>query len=46
MAERRGHEQSNMTWKRQVEEHIDQIRLKKEDAIDSMKWRGSVYKHS
>ena len=31
-----------MTWKRQVEEHIDQIGLKKEHAIDRTKWRGDV----
>ena len=27
-----------MTWKRQIEEHIDQIELKKDDAIDISKW--------
>ena len=35
-----------MTWKRQVEEHIDQIGLKKEDALDRTKWRDCVYKLS
>ena len=28
---------------RRVEEHTDQIGLKKEDAIDRTKWRDSVY---
>ena len=28
---------TNMTWKRQVEEHTNQIGLKKEDAIDRVK---------
>ena len=37
MAERREHGQPNMTWKRQVEEHTNQIGLKKEDAIDRVK---------
>ena len=35
-----------MTWKRQVEEHINQIELKREDAIDRAKWRNGVYKLS
>ena len=37
VAGRRG--RPNMTWERQVEEHTDQIGLKKEDAIDRTKWR-------
>ena len=28
-----------MTWKRQVEEHINQIGLKREDVIDRVKYR-------
>ena len=36
VAGRRGCGQPNMTWKRQVEEHTDQIGLKK-DAIDRVK---------
>ena len=35
-----------MTWEKQVKEHIDQIGLKKEDAIDRTKWRDSIYKLS
>ena len=31
---------------RQVEEHIDQIRLKRENAINRTKWRNEVYKLS
>ena len=31
-----------MSRKRQVEEDTDQIRLKKEDAIDRTKWRDGV----
>ena len=42
----RGHRQLNMTWKRQVEEHFDQIGLKCEDAIDRTKWRDSIYQLS
>ena len=34
------------SWKRQVEEHTNQIGLKKEDAIDKTKWRDAVYKLS
>ena len=34
VAGRRGHGRQNMMWKRQVKEYIDQIGLKKEDAID------------
>ena len=44
MAGRRGHGRPNMTWKRQVEEHINQIGLKREDAIDRVKWHDGVYK--
>ena len=29
VAERKGHGRPNMTWKRQVEEHTNRIRLKK-----------------
>ena len=32
-----------MTWKRQVEEHINQIRLKRKDATDRAKWHNGVY---
>ena len=35
-----------MTCKRQLEEHTDQIGLKKEDAIDRAKWRDGVYELS
>ena len=38
-----------MMWKRQVEKHINQIGLKREDAIDKVKWRNgclrTVEKH-
>ena len=40
----RGHGQPNMMWKRQVEEHTNQIGLKREDAIDRVKWHNGVYK--
>ena len=43
VAGRRGRGKPSMTWKRQVEEHIDQIGLKKEDAIIKAKWRDGVY---
>ena len=46
MAERTERGRPNMTWKRQVEEHIDRIGLKKEDAIDRVKWRNVVYELS
>ena len=46
MAGRRGHGQVNMMWKRQVEEHTNQIGLKKEDAIDRVKWHDGVYELS
>ena len=38
MAGRRGRGRPNMMWKRQVEEHTNQIGLKKEDAIDKVEW--------
>ena len=38
--------QSNMMWKKQVEEHTNQIGLKKGDAIDRAKWRDGVYELS
>ena len=44
VAERRGRGQPNMTWKRQVEKHINQIGLKRKDAIDRVKWRNGVNK--
>ena len=43
---RRGHGQSNMTWKRQVEEYTNQIELKKKDAIDKTKQCDVAYKLS
>ena len=46
VAERRGRGRPNMTWKRQVLKHINQIGLKREDAIDRVKWRDGVYKLS
>ena len=46
VAEKRGRERPNVTWKRQVEEHINQIRLKRKDAIDRVKWRNGVYELS
>ena len=36
----------NMTWKRQMEEHIDKIGRKKKDATDRTKWRSGVNKLS
>ena len=42
----RGHGQLNMMWKRQEEEHIDQIGLQKEDAINIVKWRDDACKLS
>ena len=38
VAERRGCGQPNMTRKRQVEEHINQIGLKRKDTTDRVKW--------
>ena len=46
VAGRKERKRSNMTWKRQVEEHFNQIGLKKKDAIDRVKWRYGVYKLS
>ena len=43
VAGRRGRGLPNMTWKRQVEENINQIGLKRKDAIDRVKWRNFVY---
>ena len=43
---RRGRGRLNMTWQKQVEEHINQIRLKKRNAIDRVKWRNGVYELS
>ena len=42
MVGKKGRGQTNMTWKRQVEEHSDEIKLKKEDATNRTKWRNSV----
>ena len=44
VAGRRGRERRNMTWKRQMEEHINQIGLKRKDA--RVKWRNRVYELS
>ena len=41
----RGRGRPNMTCKRQVEEHTDQIGLKKEDAIDRTNRLDDIYKH-
>ena len=46
VAGRRGCGRPNMAWKRQQEEHINQIGLKREDAIDRVKWRNGVYELS
>ena len=46
VAERRGRGRPNMTWKRKVKEHINQIGLKREDAIDRVKWRNGDYELS
>ena len=43
---RKGRGQPNMTWKRQVEEYINQIRPKREDVIRRVKWRNGVFKLS
>ena len=42
VAGRRGRGRPNITWKRQVKEHTNQIGLKREDAIDRVKWRNGV----
>ena len=46
VAGRRGRGRPNMTWKRQLEEYINQIGLKRKDAIDRVKWRNDVYELS
>ena len=46
VAGRSGRGRPNMTWKRQVEEHIDQIGLKRENAIDRVNWQNRVYELS
>ena len=46
VAGKRGCGRPNMTWKRQVEEHKNQIGLKKGGTIDRAKWRDGVYKLS
>ena len=43
VGERRGRWLPNLTWKRQVEEHINQIGLKRVDAIDRVKRLNGVY---
>ena len=43
VAGRRGRRRPNRTWKKQVEEHNDQIGLKKEDPIEE---RDGIYKLS
>ena len=46
VAGRRGRGQSNMTWKRKVEELINQIVVKREDTTDRVKWHNGVYELS
>ena len=46
VAGRKGRGRPNMAWKRQVEEHINQIGLKRKNAIDRVKWRNAVYELS
>ena len=46
VAGKRGCGRTNMSWKRQVEEHTNQIGLKKRGAIDRAKWRDGVYELS
>ena len=43
---RRGRGRPKMMWRWQVEEHINKIGLKKEDATDITKWRSAVYELS
>ena len=43
---RRGRRRLNMTSKGQVEEHINQIGQKREDAIDRVKWHNGIYELS
>ena len=40
---RRGRGRPNITWERQVEVHTNLTGLKKEDAIDRVKWRNDLY---
>ena len=42
VAGKRGHALPSMAWKRQVEEHINQIGLKRKDATDRVKWRNGA----
>ena len=42
-ASKKGRGQLKMTWKRQVEEYINQIGPKREGAIDRVKWCNGVY---
>ena len=42
----RGCGRQKMTWRRQVIKYMDEIGLKKEDAIDRMKWCHAVNKLS
>ena len=37
-----GRNRGTMTWKRQMEEHMNQIGLKRNDAIDRVKWPNGV----
>ena len=46
VAGRRGRGRPNVTWKRQVEKHINQIGQKREDAIDRVKCRNGVHELS
>ena len=46
VAGRRWRGQLNMKSKRQVEEHINQIGLKRKDTTDRVKWRKGVNKRS
>ena len=46
VAEKIVREQPIITWKRQVEEHINQIGLKRKDAIDRVLWCNGAYELS
>ena len=46
VAGRRGYGRQNMTWKKQAEEYTSQIGLKRENAIERVRWRIGVYKQS
>ena len=46
IAGRRGHRVMKIMYRRLVNEHIEQMKLKKEDANDKTKWRNCVYKFS